>query len=243
MSTKQRRKVTKAETARFNKQMIKTWKNHPPDDMALAFGEFEARRREHDPLNETWAILSMIDAAAFMFDIVYDNGFWRLFSENVHGPGSDSSEGRAAVVAVGHALIEARNEQKEEGRLAVLESTRSHDNEDSWRDMDDFNENEELKRLRNAVVEVALMNIAGFERHQKWSIAQHNERIYDLLAFVCEAFTNIDEHLCRGGDLPRAWLNSSSVGKTQRQKILSKSKRIIVSKRRRVSNTTKSSQG
>ena len=112
-------------------------------------------------------------------------------------------------------------------RPLILESTRSHGGEDSWRDMDGYDNDEELSRLRRAVLEVRRMNPQGFKRHEPWRIvASHlNEgaetevvnvggtagRLSHLLAFIGEAFTNIDDNLRRMGDLPKAWMGSSSV--------------------------------
>lgn len=97
-------------------------------------------------------------------------------------------------------------------RPLILNSTRSHDDENAWRDMDGFNKDEELARLRRAVHEVRRMNPNYFERHMPWSVdptyrdtAQDILRAQALLAFIGEAFTNIDESLSRLGPLPNAW--------------------------------------
>lgn len=102
-------------------------------------------------------------------------------------------------------------------RPLELESTRSHSGEDSWRDMDRFDLDEELSRLRRAVEEVRLMNPGQFKRHKKWIIRtlseEEKQKALKLLAFIAMAFDNIDENLVRLGPLPKAWMGSSSVTK------------------------------
>jgi hypothetical protein len=71
-----------------------------------------------------------------------------------------------------------------------LDTTRSHENPDAHRDMDGFDVNEELARLRRAVKEV--------------ETAAPGENL-ELYKFIVEAFSNIDESLRREGDLPRPW--------------------------------------
>ena len=63
-------------------------------------------------------------------------------------------------------------------------STRSIANEDARRDFDGFDVDEELRRLRRAL------------RDGRWRVA-------------AELTANLDEHLCRGGSLPVAWLGPS----------------------------------
>jgi len=63
-------------------------------------------------------------------------------------------------------------------------STRSNTNEDARRDFDGFDIDEELRRLRLAL------------RDGRWRVA-------------AELAANLDEHLCRGGSLPVAWLGPS----------------------------------
>jgi hypothetical protein len=104
-------------------------------------------------------------------------------------------------------------------RPLVLESTRSHAGEDAWRDMDYFDRDEELARLRRAIHEVRHLNPTGFERHQKWSIDPRQVspgRLVELLAFIGEAFDNLDENLVRLGPLPEAWHGSSTVTRLRR---------------------------
>ena len=63
----------------------------------------------------------------------------------------------------------------------AIVSTRSNVNEDARRDFDGFDADEELSRLRRAL------------RDGTWRVA-------------AELMANLDEHLCRGGSLPVAWL-------------------------------------
>lgn len=63
----------------------------------------------------------------------------------------------------------------------TLTSTRSNANEDAHRDFDDFDQDEELQRFREAV------------RSGQWRTAA-------ILA------ANLDESLSRGGSLPAAWI-------------------------------------
>jgi hypothetical protein len=63
----------------------------------------------------------------------------------------------------------------------MITSTRSNTNEDARRDFDDFDVDEELRRLRDAL------------RRGQWRVA-------------AELSANLDEHLARGGSLPVAWL-------------------------------------
>ncbi len=75
-----------------------------------------------------------------------------------------------------------------------LKTTRSHESVDAHRDMDGFDEDEELARLRRALA--ATTSVAPGEDQE-------------LYAFIAEAFGNIDEHLRRGGKPPRAWSRKS----------------------------------
>ena len=97
-------------------------------------------------------------------------------------------------------------------RPLILESTRSHAGEDAWRDMDGFDPNEELARLRRAVHEVQTHYLARpRQRFTAWVLnrlghtPENVERMLDLLAFVSETFANLDDTLVRLGPLPRAW--------------------------------------
>ncbi len=65
----------------------------------------------------------------------------------------------------------------------VFVTTRSNESEDAYRDMDGFDLEEELARLRLAMRASTL----------------------DSMTFAREAFNNIDEHLVRQGKLPRSW--------------------------------------
>lgn len=103
-------------------------------------------------------------------------------------------------------------------RPLILESTRSHRNEDAWRDTDHFNLDEELARLRRAVHEVRTNFLAQPRpRHLPWVLNRclfsddFVDSMRGLLGFICEAFDNIDENLVRLGPLPRAWFGSSSL--------------------------------
>ena len=101
----------------------------------------------------------------------------------------------------------------------ILESTRSKENEDAHRDMDGFDENQELANLRMAVHQIKMMlcfyNIHGSVPPHKMFSPNRNI-IYELdvsqtiLKFIVEAFDNIDEHLRRSGQVPRAWSGSES---------------------------------
>ncbi len=75
-------------------------------------------------------------------------------------------------------------------RPLKLTSTRSNKNEDARRDMDGFDVDEELARLRRAVKEVESVK-------PKQKLKAHR--------FIAEAFANIDEHLLRLGGLPETW--------------------------------------
>lgn len=68
-------------------------------------------------------------------------------------------------------------------------STRSDASEDAHRDFDGFDVDEELRRLREAVKDGGTA----------------------ALTFVAEAASNIDEHLNRGGVLPKRWRTAGSV--------------------------------
>lgn len=70
-------------------------------------------------------------------------------------------------------------------RPLILQSTRSNEDVDAHRDMDGFDVDEELARLRRALVV--------------------EEKTPEVCAFIVEAFMNIDESLRREGDLPKAW--------------------------------------
>lgn len=67
------------------------------------------------------------------------------------------------------------------GMPQALQSTRSNESADAHRDFDGFDVDEELRRLRRAL------------RERRWHLSS-------------ELAANIDEHLCRGGSLPVAWL-------------------------------------
>ncbi len=71
-----------------------------------------------------------------------------------------------------------------------LQTTRSGQSEDAYRDMDNFDVNDELERLRRAVKETE--NVSPEE----------NPKLY---LFIAEAFGNIDECLRRLGALPEEW--------------------------------------
>jgi hypothetical protein len=74
-------------------------------------------------------------------------------------------------------------------RLLNLQTTRHGlTGSDAWRDFDSFDVNEELSRLRRALVE---------------PLDGKNDP--SVLKFVYTAIANIDEHLLRGGPLPKAW--------------------------------------
>lgn len=99
-------------------------------------------------------------------------------------------------------------------RPLILESTRSHKGEDAWRDMDGFDGEEELARLRRAVHEVRKLNPSkGFARHHAWTVDRLEDPTHKLLAFIAMAFDNIDERLVRLGPLPTPWMGSSSLNR------------------------------
>ncbi len=75
-------------------------------------------------------------------------------------------------------------------RERVFRSTRSSASVDAHRDFDGFDPDEELARLRLALLTPGLPT---------------------ALAFIVEATTNLDEWLIRFGRLPEAWKNSSSL--------------------------------
>ena len=75
-----------------------------------------------------------------------------------------------------------------------LKTTRSNANPDAHRDMDGYDENEELARLRRAVAEA------------KRVPPTENPALY---RFIVVAIVNIDESLQRLGPLPHAWVGSA----------------------------------
>jgi hypothetical protein len=103
-------------------------------------------------------------------------------------------------------------------RPLVLGSTRSHADEDAWRDMDGFDPDEELGRARRAVAAVRpyFSNTPGREAtgHERWRSKPEgdpmtpvsvSEETLRALVFVAEAFDNIDERITRLGSAPKAW--------------------------------------
>lgn len=88
------------------------------------------------------------------------------------------------------ALREAIKRQQEmrhpKPKKRVFETTRSDENEDAHRDMDGFDVDEELARLRLAL----------------------KSKASSASMFALEAIANIDEHLTRGGPLPKAWADA-----------------------------------
>jgi hypothetical protein len=99
-------------------------------------------------------------------------------------------------------------------RPLVLESTRSKDGPDAHRDMDHFDEDEELARLRRAIFEMkkAMSPKGKAHGHTAWTELPKLP-VMATLRFICEAFDNIDETLERLGPLPRAWRGSSTLKK------------------------------
>ena len=81
------------------------------------------------------------------------------------------------------------------GRSLNLETTRSSRSEDAHRDMDGFDVDEDLARLRRAV------------REAEGSSPKENPELY---GFIAEAFGNIDESLRRLGSLPEAWTGTGA---------------------------------
>ncbi len=74
-------------------------------------------------------------------------------------------------------------------------STRSNESDDAHRDMDGFDVNEELARLRSHLLHCA---------EDRTLSAMHQ-------AFIAvEMMSNIDEYLVRGGPLPKAWAERAS---------------------------------
>ncbi len=82
-----------------------------------------------------------------------------------------------------------------------LKTTRSDQSEDAHRDMDGFDKDEELARLRRAVKETETVS------------PEENPELY---RFIAEAFGNIDETLCRLGPLPKAWKPRETLGDASR---------------------------
>lgn len=117
---------------------------------------------------------------------------------------SDALKVECPVVGCGYNHNMRVLEEAQESQL-ILESTRSHEDEDAHRDMDDFDPDEELKRLRRAVHEVRGMQCGP--HYCPWEVDAEvpHTRVCALLAFITEAFDNIDERLVREGPLPRAW--------------------------------------
>lgn len=87
-----------------------------------------------------------------------------------------------------------RQHDAEVCRPLNLETTRSHASEDAHRDMDGFDADEELARLRRAVVEARSLS------------PEENPALY---RFIAESFANLDEHLLREGALPRTWWSAA----------------------------------
>lgn len=75
-----------------------------------------------------------------------------------------------------------------------LKTTRSNASGDAHRDMDGFDQDEELARLRRAVEETKSVS------------PTENPALYQ---FIVETFGNIDEQLQRLGPLPHAWVGSA----------------------------------
>lgn len=102
-------------------------------------------------------------------------------------------------------------------RPLVLGSTRSHADEDAWRDMDGFDQDEELARLRRAVAAVRpYFSARGHEvaGHKRWQEKPEgdpmvpvsiSEETLRALVFVAEAFDNLDERFIRLASTPEAW--------------------------------------
>lgn len=86
------------------------------------------------------------------------------------------------------AVFEDQDDDEDEPSNAIV-STRSAANEDARRDFDGFDVDEELRRLRRAL------------RDRQWRTA-------------AELAANLDEHLCRGGSLPVAWLGPACMQET-----------------------------
>lgn len=94
----------------LDQHVIRSWKDEPFKGMSLDLGDdISARRARTSSDDESWSCLSLRTANWYSFEIVKDDDKWRLYSEEVVGPGSDSEEGRAAVLAVGRSLVAARN--------------------------------------------------------------------------------------------------------------------------------------
>jgi len=75
-------------------------------------------------------------------------------------------------------------------RPLILQTTRSCANADACRDMDGFDVDEELARLRRAMKEARRTS---------------PEDSPELYRFVAEAFENVDEYLLRQGTPPSSW--------------------------------------
>jgi hypothetical protein len=114
--------------------------------------------------------------------------------------------------------------QKDIERPLILESTRSHSGEDSWRDMDGFDENEELSRLRRALHEIKTLGPKNWDRHKPWILEFGMirsepplielgavDKYVSLLLFIAEATSNLDFLLMHLGSLPTAWASSRTV--------------------------------
>lgn len=94
-------------------------------------------------------------------------------------------------------------------RPLVLQSTRANTSADAHRDFDHFDVNEELARLRRAVHEIkqTLAQDGLCIYHKLWQKSPEAP-LLKTLAFVAEAFDNIDENLARLGPLPKAWASA-----------------------------------
>jgi hypothetical protein len=101
----------------------------------------------------------------------------------------------AAIKATQKACCDydAREDERQhpKPKQRVLTSTRvGKPGSDAHRDMDGFDVDEELARLRIALQRPTVLNPA-------------------TAGFIREAFRNIDEHLVRGGTPPTAWAGTS----------------------------------
>src|SRR5271155_4032022 len=101
--------------------------------------------------------------------------------------------------------VNLREREAVEDRPLVLESTRSKDGPDSHRDMDGYDDDEELARLRRAIFEMKKAMSPKGKAHgpTAWTLLPKLP-VMQTLRFICEAFDNIDERLERLGPLPWA---------------------------------------
>jgi len=85
----------------------------------------------------------------------------------------------------------------------LLPTTRANDSEDAHRDMDGFDPDEELRRMRVAIGISLVKAVTTAQRRQ-------------AMRFVVVMAANLDEHLSRGGTCPKEWLGPACMRNTKK---------------------------